>query len=123
MQFKPELCQCEKCETLLQSKFPGQFVVCECGESFVDQTKYYSRYGGYVKSIDYLLLQDFTTIFNIGYSKSDILIELAELVADDILTHYMVKRSELGGSSFEDLVNAGRGHKVIELLDAIKAGY
>lgn len=40
---------CEQCDQILQSMFPGHFVMCGCGESFVDQTPHYSRQGGKVK--------------------------------------------------------------------------
>jgi hypothetical protein len=53
--FSPELCQCSICDTILRSEYPGQFRQCECGESFVDQTPHYSRYGGAVKSVEHLI--------------------------------------------------------------------
>lgn len=46
--WPPPAMQCPECLQLLQSKWPGQFVTCFCGESFIDQTPYYSRYGGKV---------------------------------------------------------------------------
>lgn len=58
-EFNPTLCQCTECETILQSKWEGQFVRCECGKSFVDQTRYCSRYGGSVLPVEFLLKRDF----------------------------------------------------------------
>jgi len=60
--FNPPTCQCTTCDTVLRSRWEGHFVRCECGESFVDQTRYYSRYGGNVKSIEQLLAIDFYAI-------------------------------------------------------------
>jgi hypothetical protein len=37
---------CLKCEVEIQSKWPGQYVECECGECFVDCTPHYVRLGG-----------------------------------------------------------------------------
>ena len=61
--FNPETCQCPKCETVLRSKYPGHFMSCECGDSFVDQTSYYSRYGGSVQSLEDLIHEDFLRIY------------------------------------------------------------
>jgi hypothetical protein len=60
--FNPPTCQCTKCDTVLRSRWEGHFVSCECGESFVDQTSYYSRYGGHVKLVEELLAEDFNSI-------------------------------------------------------------
>ncbi len=46
--WNPQLCICEECGDWLQSSYPGEFVACDCGASFVDQTQHYSRYGGSV---------------------------------------------------------------------------
>ena len=73
MEFTPILCQCRQCETKLQSAYPGQFVGCECGESFVDQTPYYSRGGGSATSVQDLILEDLKAITGIGYEDDDIL--------------------------------------------------
>jgi hypothetical protein len=122
-EFKPHLCQCAECDSVLQSAYPGQFVQCQCGMSFVDQTPHYSRYGGNARSVEQLILQDLKTITGVGYEKEDVLILLAEITDTDILAQYIMTRGELGGSSFSDLVEAGRGHKVFEYLDAIREGY
>jgi len=41
---KPSTVRC--CGDTIVSSYPGEFVACKCGKSFVDQTPYYSRYGG-----------------------------------------------------------------------------
>lgn len=46
--WPPSKMMCKICKTELQSQYPGHFVGCKCGASFVDQTPYYSRYGGEV---------------------------------------------------------------------------
>lgn len=48
MEFKPiqYLCECRK--EVLQSKYEGEFVSCSCNKCFVDQTRHYTRGGGYV---------------------------------------------------------------------------
>lgn len=125
-EFNPILCQCRTCETKLQSATPGQFVSCECGDSFVDQTPYYSRWGGNAVSVQDLILEDLKAISGIGYKEDDILefivfeFELSPGVTLDI---YQQPHSLLGGTSMKDLVDAKRGHKVIALLEALKEGY
>ncbi len=47
-EFKPAKMMCGACHEVLQSKFEGQFMVCKCGKSYVDQTRHYERYGGEV---------------------------------------------------------------------------
>lgn len=37
---------CSHCKTILWSDHEGEYVTCECGDCFCDQTKYYGRYGG-----------------------------------------------------------------------------
>lgn len=48
--------KCRNCHNVIQSKYEGNFVQCPCGDSFVDQTKYYIRVGGpaelYVNTIE-----------------------------------------------------------------------
>jgi CXCXC repeat len=61
--FNPPTCQCKKCDTVLRSRWEGHFVRCECGESFVDQTRYYSRYGGEVESVEELLKKEFAALY------------------------------------------------------------
>lgn len=38
--------ECKKCNSIIYSKKSGEFVVCDCGDSFVDQTPYYMRGSG-----------------------------------------------------------------------------
>jgi hypothetical protein len=47
--FNPPTAQCLDCLDLIRSSYSGEFVKCKCGNSFVDQTLYYSRYGGNIK--------------------------------------------------------------------------
>ena len=63
--FSPELCQCTLCGSYLRSRWVGEFVMCECGQSFVDQTVYYSRYGGSIISVHDLILEDFARLLNV----------------------------------------------------------
>lgn len=40
--------KCPDCGDKLQSKTPGEFVMCGCpSQCFVDQTEYYERVGGH----------------------------------------------------------------------------
>lgn len=124
--FDPELCQCPKCETLLRSRWPGDFVSCECRDSFVDQTQYYSRYGGCVESVENLILKDFTDISGI-YSSIDVLGLISEIMLKNSIdghpyTWYSSSQNLLGGMSIEFLVNSGKGHKVVAFLEAVLNG-
>jgi hypothetical protein len=125
--FKPELCQCPLCETLLRSQWQGEFRSCECGESFVDQTAYYSRYGGPVKSVDELLLQDLEEITGF-YLKDDILSLISQILSNNAIDDtspeyfYSAPQKLLGGMTMEYLVSVGRGHKVVAFLDAVIQG-
>ena len=44
--FDPPTMICLLCKDELRSSYPGEFVMCSCKKSFVDQTLYYSRFGG-----------------------------------------------------------------------------
>jgi hypothetical protein len=52
IEFKPNKYIAKCCKSILQSKYPGQFVSCSCGESFIDETEYYVRGGGDVELIE-----------------------------------------------------------------------
>lgn len=120
-EFNPVLCQCIICLTPLKSAYQGQFVECECGESFVDQTAYYSRYGGCVKTVPELILKDLKELTGIGYEKDDIIEYIKEKFPNALPEHvYNIPYDSLGGSSFSDLVSEGRGHKVLECLDSLR---
>jgi len=131
--FNPELFQCTNCQGTMKSKYSGHFSSCDCGDSFVDQTPYYGRYGGHAKPISDLILEDLVSISGIGYGKSDVLELLAEIaqtqlvapldINAEIYAQYCIPVAALGGSSARDLVDAGRGHKVIAYLQAVKEGY
>ena len=47
--FVGNVYECGECGGKMQSTYPGEFSACECGKSFVDQTRYYTRFGGAVK--------------------------------------------------------------------------
>jgi len=47
--FESSPYQCPECLDIIQSKFPGEFVACKCGMSFVDETRHYVRVGGPAK--------------------------------------------------------------------------
>jgi hypothetical protein len=123
-EFNPILCQCTICLTPLKSAYQGHFVECECGESFVDQTAYYSRYGGSVKSVSELILNDLKALTGIGYEKDDIVDYIKKKFPNSLPEYvYYIPCSSLGGSSFSELVIAGRGHKVLEYLESLREGY
>lgn len=132
LNFNPEKAQCGICESVMVSSYPGEFVRCKCGASFVDQTHYYGRYGGVVQSLSGNILKDLKVITGLGYEKEDVLALLEEFahlvftpneaVQREIYLQYERFIGELG-SSPRELVEAGRGYKVIEYLEAIKAGY
>lgn len=44
--FQPSEYECLECKDKIHSSYPGEFVMCSCGKSFVDQTEYYTRCGG-----------------------------------------------------------------------------
>jgi len=45
--FKGTVYKCQTCGHKLQSRYSGDFQMCKCGEeSFVDQTRHYTRLGG-----------------------------------------------------------------------------
>lgn len=44
--WNPAKYKCLDCNSVLFSKYPGQFVECKCEKCFVDQTRYYVRIGG-----------------------------------------------------------------------------
>jgi hypothetical protein len=131
--FNPELFQCTMCESKLKSAYPGQFVGCECGQSFVDQTVHYGRYGGSVRAVSDLILEDLKAITGLGYEKDDVMAILEDMAFEVFIPSYNVQAmisaqyeislSDLGGSSLKELVEAGRGHKVIEYLQTKKEGY
>ena len=45
--FTPIDYKCNLCQSPISSSYSGQFVQCECGVSFVDQTSHYMRAGGH----------------------------------------------------------------------------
>lgn len=49
--FSPFVYVCQSCHQQIFSRFSGEFVQCECGKSYVDQTKYYIRVGGNAKPV------------------------------------------------------------------------
>lgn len=51
-EFRPTPIKCRQCGDIIQSKYPGQFVWCSCGETGVDQTEYYKRIIGNIEKID-----------------------------------------------------------------------
>ena len=120
--FNPILCQCESCDTILQSSFPGEFVACECGHSFVDQHDFYSRYGGLAKSVESLILRDFTALSGV-YSSMDVLELISDIMVRNSIDgtaydHYQASNTLLGGASLEYFVNTGKGYKAIAFLEA-----
>ena len=130
--FNPEKFECCRCQSVIVSKYPGQFVRCGCGASFVDQTYHYRRYGGLAQPLAASILNDLKNITGLGYEKSDVLLleEFAylvftpsEAVQREVYRQYESPIKGLGGSSPKDLVEAGRGHKVIAYLEALKEGY
>jgi len=50
--FKPYPIKCRECGDIIQSKYPGQFVTCSCGEVSIDQTEYYIRILGSEEKFD-----------------------------------------------------------------------
>jgi len=44
--WPPPAYKCRECGDVIQSSYPGEFVSCKCGESYVDQTPHYMRAGG-----------------------------------------------------------------------------
>lgn len=44
MKFNPTKYKVSCCGDVIYSRFPGEFRKCSCGQCFVDQTEYYTRY-------------------------------------------------------------------------------
>jgi hypothetical protein len=44
--WKPTKMLATCCNSVIFSKYPGQYAQCKCGESFVDETESYSRSRG-----------------------------------------------------------------------------
>ena len=62
--FKPSLFQCTKCDSIIKSSYPGQFVECECRDGFCDDNSpYYFRTGGTVNLVSLLIEQDFEKLY------------------------------------------------------------
>jgi hypothetical protein len=132
--FNPEKSQCGICESVIVSSYPGEFVRCKCGASFVDQTYHYGRYGGSVQSLSGKILNDLKSITGLGYEQDDIVSEIIDLMKMNgignsesqqalALTQLDLKIAGLGGSTPRELLQAGGGHKVIEYIEALKEGY
>lgn len=131
--FDPSKCQCKICESVIMSKYPGEFVRCKCGASFVDQTHHYGRYGGSVQLLSDGILADLKSITGLGYEKDDVLNLLekighmvftpSEALQREIYRQYESNIADLGGTSPRELVEAGRGHKVVDYLEALLEGY
>ena len=45
---------CLKCNTIIFSCYSGEFVSCNCGSCYIDQTDYYCRIGGNADTFEYL---------------------------------------------------------------------
>ncbi len=54
---------CVYCESIVQSKYHGQFVRCKCGKSFVDETHYYCRSGGDITLLMPLIFDQFMELY------------------------------------------------------------
>ncbi len=54
---------CVYCESIVQSKYPGQFIRCKCGKSFVDETHYYCRSGGEITLLMPLIFDQFMELY------------------------------------------------------------
>ena len=128
--FEPELYFCGICNGKMKSAWQGQFVRCECGESFVDQTNYYYRWGGKATPISRLILKDLAKISGLGYSSKDVLAEIRgwystltipeKRLSRAIEAQYNQKMNSLGGKSLRDLAEDSRGHEAIEYILAAK---
>jgi len=44
--FTPHEYECQECKGKMHSTYSGEYVRCNCGKSFVDETEYYARLGG-----------------------------------------------------------------------------
>lgn len=50
--WEPHVYMCAQCAGLMMSERPGYFSSCDCGESYVDETRYYGRMGGYAVPLE-----------------------------------------------------------------------
>ncbi len=80
MKFTGDKCICTDCNDIIQSKYSGEFVACSCGESFVDQTEYYTRMGGHCVNLQYLLNQDFEDLLAVDEAEQ-VKIEQSKMVS------------------------------------------
>lgn len=44
--WNPSVFETECCWDTIYSAYPGQFSRCKCGETFIDETRYYGRHSG-----------------------------------------------------------------------------
>lgn len=44
--FEPIKYRCNLCKDIIYSRYPGQYITCECGSLSVDQTEFYIRISG-----------------------------------------------------------------------------
>ena len=54
--------KCKSCNDIIFSKWQGQWVSCDCGRIFIDETAYYTRVGG--SNDDYEVVDD-TSSFSV----------------------------------------------------------
>ena len=44
--------RCKLCNTIIEGDKKGTLIWCECGKCFIDETKYYTRIGGYPEYVE-----------------------------------------------------------------------
>jgi len=44
--WNPNVIQCNSCKDIIWSSSPGRYSRCSCGETMIDETEHYGRYGG-----------------------------------------------------------------------------
>lgn len=55
--------KCGNCHNIIQSQYEGNYVQCACGDSFVDQTKYYIRVGGPAEMCENTIEEDLQELY------------------------------------------------------------
>ena len=50
--WSPDKYECTECGDIIQSKFSGDFAMCGCKSSYVDQTYDYTRLGGSARLVE-----------------------------------------------------------------------
>ena len=111
--FKGTEYTCSNCRDIISSKFPGDFVSCKCGQSYVDETFEYVRLGGLIMNDNRAAkLNKLATTFNDDKRKKTILD-----VTDRLLCASEMLEELAGRGIFQHVIRTDRlGEEEIRLI-------